>query len=171
MTWFGTSPIPEPLTVATPDDRDEAPVREYLEHQPHLAAAPPLVVLTLHAHVILDLAGQERAALLELTQHVAAEGGVRLQELAAAPAGGVAASRAAHARAEQRQVVGRPDEGAPLDELALLPEQPVELGAVEGIEPAPEDEVLRRRDGRDRVDLQEAEPAYGVQDVRRGAVE
>ena len=42
---------------------------------------------------------------------------------------------------------------------SVFPEEPVELGAVAGAEPAPEDEVLRRRDGCDRVDLKTAEPA------------
>ncbi len=40
-----------------------------------------------------------------------------------------------------------------------------------GAEPAPEDELLRRRDGGDRVDLQEAEPLHGVEDRRRRPVE
>ena len=42
---------------------------------------------------------------------------------------------------------------------------------VVGAEPAPEDEVLRGRDGRDRVELQEAEPSHGLEDARRRAVE
>ena len=42
---------------------------------------------------------------------------------------------------------------------------------VERAEPAEEDELLRRRDGGDRVHLQEAEPSHGVEHARRGAVE
>jgi hypothetical protein len=77
----------------------------------------------------------------------------------------------AHTGAEQREVLDRPDVGVPLDELALVPEQAVELAGVVRAEAAPEDELLRRCDGRDRVDLEEAEPANRLEDVARGAVE
>src|SRR5439155_23772391 len=60
---------------------------------------------------------------------------------------------------------------APLAELPLLPEKPVELGGVERTEPAPEDEMLRRRDRRDRIELEEAEPAHRLEDSVRAAVE
>src|SRR5262249_56570512 len=53
----------------------------------------------------------------------------------------------------------------------LLPEQALELVRVVGAEPAPEDELLRRRHGRDRVELEEADAPDGVEDARRGAVE
>src|SRR6185295_12020245 len=69
------------------------------------------------------------------------------------------ASPSAHARADEREVLDRPDECAPLEELALLPEQAIELGPVVRTEAAPEDEPLRRRDGGDRIDLQETQPA------------
>jgi hypothetical protein len=78
---------------------------------------------------------------------------------------------AAHERPEQRQILDRVEEGVPLDELPLLPEQAVELGRVERPEPAPEDEVLRRGHRRDRVELEEAEPAHGVEDLPSPAVE
>jgi len=59
-----------------------------------------------------------------------------------------------------------------LEQLSLLPEQAVELRSiVAGPQPAEEDEVLRRGDGRDGVDLQEAEPSDRVENVCRGAVE
>jgi hypothetical protein len=70
---------------------------------------------------------------------------------------------AAHKRLEDRQVFARVEERAPLDELSLLPKQPVELGGVERAEPAPEYEVLRRRDAGDRVELEEAEAAHGLE--------
>jgi hypothetical protein len=38
-------------------------------------------------------------------------------------------------------------------------------------EPAPEDQALRGCDGGDRVDLEEAEPAHGLEDAGRAAVE
>ena len=52
----------------------------------------------------------------------------------------------AHARLDDREILDRPDVGVPLEELLLLPEQPVELCRVVRPEPAPGDEVLRRRD-------------------------
>ena len=71
---------------------------------------------------------------------------------------------------QQRQRLDRIHERVVLDEPALLPQQPVELGRVEVAEAAPEDEVLRRRDGCDRVELEEAEPADGVEHPARRAV-
>src|SRR4029077_14243354 len=50
-------------------------------------------------------------------------------------------------------------------------EKLVELVCAELSQPAPEDEMLGRRDGRDRVELEEAEPAHGLEDSARGAVE
>jgi len=114
---------------------------------------------------------RKRPAPLELAQHVAAEGRVRLQELRPPALPRMPAALAAHARQDERQVLDRVDERVPLDEPPLLPQQPVELCAVEGPEPAPEDEVLWRRHSRDRVDLEEPEPADGIEDTRRGAVE
>ena len=76
-----------------------------------------------------------------------------------------------HQRANQRQRLDRIDERVPFEEAPLDPEQAVELARIERAEPAPEDEVLRRRDGGDRVELQEAEPANRVEDAARGAVE
>ena len=77
----------------------------------------------------------------------------------------------AHPRPDQRQRLDRPDERVPLEQLPFDPQQAVELVRVERAEPAPEDEVLRRRDGRDRVELQEAEVPHRLQHVARGAVE
>src|SRR5207248_162542 len=47
----------------------------------------------------------------------------------------------------------------------------VQLGRVIRAEAAEEDELLWRRDGRDRVHLEEAEPSHGVEHRGRGAVE
>ena len=118
---------------------------------------------------VLDLAREERAALAELLQDVAAEGGVLLEERDQSEVERPVA--AAHQRLEDRQVLARVDEGAPLDQLPLLPEEALELRGVERPEPAPEDEVLRRRDARNRVELEEAEPADGLEDAARPAVE
>ena len=76
-----------------------------------------------------------------------------------------------HPRLEQRQRLDRPDERVPLDELPVDSKQPVQFGRVEGSEAAPEDEVLRRRDGRDRVELEEPDPADSVEDAARRAVD
>jgi hypothetical protein len=59
----------------------------------------------------------------------------------------------------------------PLDELPLLPEEAIEFRGIVRAETAPEDELLRRRDGRDRVELQETEAANRFEDVVRRAVE
>ena len=53
----------------------------------------------------------------------------------------------------------------------LLPQQPVELAAVEGAEPAPQHELLRGRHGGDRIELEEPESPHRLEDARRRAVE
>src|SRR6185436_3434822 len=75
-------------------------------------------------------------------------------------------------RSDERQILERVDERVPLEERALLPEQPVELcPVVAGSQPAEQDEVLRPLDRLDHVDLEEAEAPHRLVDVLRGAVE
>ena len=76
-----------------------------------------------------------------------------------------------HARADEREILHRVDERVVLDQLALLPQQAVELAYVVRPEPREEHELLRRRHGRDRVHLQEPELAHGVEHTGRAAVE
>ena len=123
--------------------------------------------------LVLQVPREHRAVPLELAQQPALEPGMRLQELPAPLLVLVVrAPRAlAHPRADEREVLDRPDEGVPLEELPLLPEQPVELGAVVRPEAAPRHEVLRRRDGRDRVDLEVPKSPHRVEEVARRAVE
>ncbi len=162
--------VPDALVAAPADDGDLAAHVQHLEHQPDLARAPPAMSPGFLLGVRLDLAAEQRAARLELAQDIAPEGRVFLEVRDEVVVSGAGAP--AHLRLQQRQVFGGIEERVPLDELPLLPEQPVELGAVVGrAEPAPEHEVLRRRDGRDRVELQEAEPADRREHVRRRAVE
>jgi hypothetical protein len=123
---------------------------------------------------VLELAGREGSAFLELPQDVAAKGCVLLEKLVPAlvPDAGADATVLAHQRAQERQRLDRPDVRIPLDQLALAPQQPVELAAVvRRPEATPEDEVLRGRDRRDRVELQEPEPSNGRQDSAGGAGE
>jgi hypothetical protein len=123
---------------------------------------------------VLELAGREGSAFLELPEDVAAKGCVLLEELVPAlvPDAGARAPVPPHQRAQERQRLDRPDVCVPLDQLALAPQQPVELAAVvRRPEAAPEDEVLRGRDRRDRVELQEPEPSNGRQDSAGGAGE
>src|SRR5205823_768353 len=124
--------VPESLSVAPADDRDFAAAAQQLEHEAHLGSPPPDVMLFAHARVVLDLAREERTAPLELAQHVAAEGSVRLEEFRAAELPRVRAAPPSHPRPDQREVLDRPDERAPLEELPLLPQQTVELCPLEG---------------------------------------
>src|SRR5262249_53259952 len=128
--------------------------------------APPVVILTAVPVMVLDFTRQERAALLELPKHVPTKRAVRSEPLAS-----VLGERPAHARPDERKILRRPEEGGPLQELPLLPEETVELRRRVAAETAPEDEVLWRRDRRDRVELEEPERADGVENARRGAVE
>jgi hypothetical protein len=77
----------------------------------------------------------------------------------------------AHARSQQWKILDRPDVRVPLEELAFVPDQAIELGGIVRTEAAPEDELLRRRDGRDRIDLEEAQAVNCLEDVAGGAVE
>jgi hypothetical protein len=64
------------------------------------------------------------------------------------------------------------DERVELDQLPRLPAQPVELRLVVAwAEPGVEDEVLRRRDRRNGVDLQEPEASDRVEYALRGSGE
>ena len=148
-----------PATATSPRDVQHA------EHQSHLPLAPPPVRLALRRRVIRDLAREQRA------RAAPARGGRSGGSEAFSFRNAINAQverpvAAAHPRPQKRQILGRPDERVPFDELSLLPDQPVELFAVVRPEPAPEHEVLRRRDRRDRVDLEEPEPAHGVEHRR-----
>src|SRR6476646_992150 len=137
----GIGEVPEPRLAAASADGHLAARVQHAEHQAHLALAPPAVRVAARGLVILDLAREERPALLELAKHVA-------------------------------PVRGGPEEGVPLDELALLPEEAVELAGVVALaEPAPEHEMLRRRDARDRIELQEAQLSDRVERSVGRAVE
>ena len=166
--------IPQPLTALTADDGDLSVVVEREQHQPDHARAPPAVIALLALRAILEVAGEDRSVLLHRAEDVPLEGAVLGQEvvhpaLALRPPG---TAEVADPRAHERQVLDRIDERVPLEERALLPEQPVELDpVVAGPEPAEEDEVLRPLDGLDDVDLEKAEPAHGLEHAGRGPVE
>jgi hypothetical protein len=159
--------VPEALAAAAADDRDATAAVEDLEHDRDASASVPAVRLALRRRAVLDLAREERAAALELAEHVAPERRVRLQELVAAALPRVLVATAAHAGAHERKRLDRPDVRVPFEELAIDPEQALELGHVVRAEPAPEHELLRRCNRRDRVDLQEAEPVDRLEDRAR----
>jgi hypothetical protein len=165
--------VPNPLLADAARDRYLAACLQHVEHEPHVAVAPPAVRLAAGRQVVLQFTRQQRAVALELAQDVAAEAGVLLQELAdpTIPGGAAGASASHHPCPHERQVLDRPDEGVPLEELPLLPQEPVQLGGVIRTEAAEKDELLRRRDGRDRVHLEEAEAPHGVKHRTGGAVE
>ena len=166
--------VPQALPAAAADDGDLAVMLEGQEHQPDHALAPPAVIPLFAFRTVLEVAGEERPALLELAHDVATKRTVRGQELVH-PALALGVPRTPEVPdpgANERQVLDRVDERVPLEERALLPQQPVELRAVVArAQPAEEDEVLRALDGLDDVDLEETEPAHGREHVRRGAVE
>src|SRR5205809_95036 len=157
--------VPEPLAVSAPHDRERPALVKYLQHHPYLAASEPPVVACPPAGAVLELATEQRPPVLELTQHVAAKACVPLEEIArpALPGRCVGAAVSPHPRADQRQRLDRPDEGVPLEQLPLDPQQPVELAGAVTTEPAPKDKVLRRRHRGDRIELKEAEPPYRLE--------
>ena len=161
--------IPDALLAAPPDDGDLAARAEAVEHQAHLPLAPPAVAFAPVGRRVLDLARQQRAALAELLQDVAAVGRVLLEPGDDPPVEWPVA--AAHERLEDGQVLDREDERVPLHELSLLPQEAFELGGLEGPEAAPQDEMLGRSDARDRVELEEAKPADGLEDAVRALVQ
>ena len=166
--------IPQPLLSLSTGHRDDAVRVEDLEHQRDLAAAPPAMRLVRsRSGLVLELARRHRSVAVELAQDIALEARVLDEELGAPTLVRVAPTAPAppHPRLDERQRLDRPDVRVPLEELLLDPQQAVELRDVVRAESAPEHELLRRRDGGDRVDLEEAEPLHGVEDGRRRAVE
>jgi hypothetical protein len=143
------------VSSGAPGHRDDAADVEDLEHQRHVARPPPGVPLVAsRAGVLADVAREHRAIARELAQDVASQACVLAKELVSHPLRGrEPGSPPTHACAEQWEVLGGPDEGVPLEQLAVLPEQTVELGDVERSEAAPEDELLGRRHGGDRIHL------------------
>ena len=165
--------IPEPLSAESSRHHHLPAEVERGEHEGDAARAVPAVPLRLTRCAILELPGRERAAPLELAQHVAAERLVLGDELAHPPLGLVVGRGppAPHQPTDDRQLLDRPDESVPLEERPLVPEKAVELCDVVAAEPAPQHEVLRRRDGRDRVELEEPQVANRVEHGRRRPVE
>jgi hypothetical protein len=69
------------VAAAAPDDRHLAVEVERVEHQPDVAWAVPAGIAPRLAGAILELAREQRAALLELAEDVAAERALLGQEL------------------------------------------------------------------------------------------
>ena len=165
--------IPETLPARSPRDCDLPTQVERGEHEPDVAGAVPPTLLLRAERAVLELPREQRPAPLQLAEDVATKGAVLVQEVAH-PALGLVVRRgspAAHETPHDGKLLDRPDEGIPLEERALVPQQAVELRHVVRAQSAPEDEVLCGRHGRDRVELQEPEPADGLEHVRRGPVE
>jgi hypothetical protein len=95
---------------------------------------------------VLELPREKRAAALELAENVPPQRGLLLQELLRPSVPLEAAPRLARERPNQRKVFDRVNEGVPLEQLPVLPQQSVELGRVVRAQPAPEHEPLGRRD-------------------------
>jgi hypothetical protein len=155
------------LSTAPPRNRDVAALVQPLQHLRDLPASPPAVSAGTaigSGRSIFELAREQRPAPLQLAEDVAAESGVLPQEVVPAPLPGKHACAAIppHQRPDQRQRLDGPDERVPLEQLPLHPEEPIQLAGVERAEPAPEDELLGGRDGRDRIDLEETEPTDGL---------
>src|SRR3954468_6194049 len=113
--------VPHAL-LAAPSDDGHLPARvQHAEHQPHLALAPPAVRVAPARPVVLDLAREQRSAPLELAQDVTPERRVLLQVVDQPAVERAVTPR--HARPDQRQVLDRPEERVPLEELPLLPEE------------------------------------------------
>src|SRR5205807_1763911 len=164
--------IPYPLVASPANDRDLTTGVQHLQHEADLPLTPPAMRGPPARPVIRDLPGEQRAALLELPKHVALKVPI-LRQVPCPPALPRARiRRPAHAREQCGQVLSRPQEGVPLDQRPLVPEQAVELTTVIAqAEPAPQHEVLRRRNGGDRIQLEESEMADRAQDVGRRAVQ
>src|SRR5207342_1611025 len=95
--------VPQPLPAAAADDRDLAPVVEGVQHLADTAAAVPAVVARRRPRSVLELAGEERAARLELGEDVTPEPTVRCEEGCIPPLPRRIAPAAPHPRLEQRE--------------------------------------------------------------------
>ena len=111
-----------------------------------------------------DIPGEQRALLLQQRENVAAERLVLLEPRC----GEGVRLRITDLGDHGWQVARRPDVGDGLDEGAVALDGPGQVGGVVGgAEPAPQDEVGARCDGRGGVDLEEREPVDDLDQAGR----
>ena len=156
--------VPVALSPPAARDRDVPAEGEGLEHPRDVAVVGPARRRPRLDAGVGDVAGQQRALLLQQREDVAAERLVRLEPRC---------GEGVHLRITDLgdhgwQVARRPDVGDGLDEGAVVLDGLGQVGGVVGrAEPAPQDEVGARCDGRGGVDLQEREAVDNVNEVGR----
>ncbi len=135
--------VPPPLAAATAGDHHLAPARKQLQHPANAPLVAPAGGAPGARGEVLEVAGGEGPTPLQLAQHVAPECVVVGQPLPDVARPLAVAERGALGRGRVDGVVGhRQDVGVVLEQRALLPEQPLQVGRVVGAEPRPPDEQL-----------------------------
>ena len=154
--------VPEPLLPATPGDGDLAAEMQGHEHQADAPRSVPAMVARLAGRAVLELAREQRASALELAQDVAPERPVLRDEVAHASARASTASTCASGASGPR-TIGSDSIGQmkAFHSNSARSSHSSRSSSVRsnGAEPAPEHELLRRRDGCDRIELEEPEPS------------
>src|SRR5262249_48696515 len=109
--------VPETLSPSPADDGDVSAPVEDVEHHADVTASVPAARLPGSDRMVGELAVEQRASSLELAEDKPAKTGIRLEELAGTSFPRVLAALSTHPGPDERQILDRPDEGAPLEEL------------------------------------------------------
>ncbi|WP_344942324.1 hypothetical protein [Terrabacter ginsenosidimutans] len=150
------------LAALAPGDGDLAAQGEGLEHLRDVAVVGPAGRRPRDDARVRDVARQQRPVGLERGEDVAAERVVGREPLGHEGVGLGLADLGDHGR----DVLRAAHVGDGLDEGAVVLDRRRQGGGVVGAaEPAPQDEVGARRDGRGRVDLQEGQALDGGDEV------
>jgi hypothetical protein len=162
--------IPDPLLSVTPDDHHLALVPQDVEqHRRALSLVVPAADPPPLGGAILQVASPQRAAATQLCQDVSHElvvGGQPLPDVGVALP--VAIGVAAHGDPVHRKIADRHDMHPVLEQRAVLPEQPFELGHPEpGAQSAEQHEVLGPRDDGGWIDLHLAQIRHDLKDRGR----
>jgi len=156
--------VPVALSPRAARNRDVPAEGQGLKHPGDVAVVRPARRRPRLDARVGDVAGEQRAILLQQREDVAAEGLVRLEPRCDAGVHLAITDLGDHGW----QVTRRPDVGDRLDEGSVVLDGPGQVGGVVGrAEPAPQDEVGARCDGRGGVDLQEREAVDDVNEVGR----
>ena len=116
------------MTTAAADDGDVPPGLKYVHHETHSATPPPAMIPTIRLQRINELPPEQWSAALQLTHHIAAEGGVLLEEVVASMVAICPCSPVSpHERANQGKQFDGPNERIPFEKAPFDPQQAFEL--------------------------------------------
>ena len=160
--------VPEPVAAATAGGRDLPALDEAVEHHPHVAVVVPAAGGPGHHAGVGQLAHRQRTVGAQPLEDVAPAVVVGPHPL---PLGHLPVAQLAlprplrHLGARQREVLGHQQPLVQLDQALLVDGVPEVLRVEPRAQPAPQHQLGARRDGAGGLELQQREPAHGLDDV------